>query len=560
MAPHPFIIAKATLLVLAVVLIIEYVIRRRQVRGEFVRNRQKQQQLSAYSAELKNLKKKLARKREIAEKLPQITKKMTEKLPPDAYPAIAVRSVMQFFHAEKVGYFAPAENSTDYTLVVGGGFPPDWLGKIRIHTDEGILGMALQKRMVVSRMDQHSSSGRRSSRPSLEEMGVAPDFVAPVFGISGTVGALVVAGCPFPLDEERVYVSMFADQLSIMLQNAALLDSNRSGTWVDHLTGVANRHYFLQRFESELRRTENYRQALALFMFDIDEFKKVNDTYGHLAGDVVIKKMAGIVKKSTRGSDLVGRFGGDEFMVLITSTTEEQAISFAENIREMISATDIGIPGAEDPVRITISGGLAMFPTHGKSTTDLFRTADDALYESKRQGRNRILIAASVGLDRGTANGTASDRKTPITTDIVSDSPTGGTSMDFRKLILWAVMVCLLASCAGKAVLRPPPPELDAVECRLVSKGEFVGVRFRVIGVETFKPEAMEAYLIDESTGEKFSVVRLQRIGRLAEFTVPGEKDLHNLLFRNREGKLKAGKRVTVVVGSARKEHLLLRK
>jgi len=119
-------------------------------------------------------------------------------------------------------------------------------------------------------------------------------------------------------------------------------------------------------------------------------------------------------------------------------------------------------------------------------------------------------------------------------------------------------MLCILASCAGKKELRPPPPELDVIQCRLVSKGEFVGLRFRVIGVETFDPGAMQAYLIDESTGEKFSVVRLQRIGRLAEFTVPGEKDVHNILFRNREGKLKLGTRITVVFGSIRKEHLQL--
>ena len=132
------------------------------------------------------------------------------------------------------------------------------------------------------------------------------------------------------------------------------------------------------------------------------------------------------------------------------------------------------------------------------------------------------------------------------------------------KRILWVVILCILASCAGKKELRtpppPPPPELDVVQCRLVSQGEFVGVRFRVIGVESFDPGATEAYLIDESTGEKFSVVRLQRIGRLAEFTVPGEKGLHNVLFRNREGKLKIGSRVTVVFGSLRKEHLQLQK
>jgi hypothetical protein len=130
------------------------------------------------------------------------------------------------------------------------------------------------------------------------------------------------------------------------------------------------------------------------------------------------------------------------------------------------------------------------------------------------------------------------------------------------KRILWVVMLCILASCAGKKELRPPPPalapELDVVQCRLMSNGEYVGVRLRMTGVEKFDPMAMEAYLVVESTGEKLPVVRLQRIGRLAEFTVPGEKGVHNILFRNREGKLKVGTRVTVVVGSARKEHLQL--
>jgi diguanylate cyclase (GGDEF)-like protein len=163
-------------------------------------------------------------------------------------------------------------------------------------------------------------------------------------------------------------------------------------------------------------------------MFDIDEFKKINDTHGHYAGDVVINKMAEIVKKNTRGYDLVGRYGGDEFMVLITSTTEKQAESFAGHLREMISTTDIAIPGTEVPVRITISGGLAMFPTHGQSTTELFRAADAALYESKRLGRNRILIATSVGLDGGIAKGNDADQETPISTDISAD--TGDTGSD----------------------------------------------------------------------------------------------------------------------------------
>jgi diguanylate cyclase (GGDEF)-like protein len=434
MDPYPFIVATATLLFLAAVLIVGYGSHRQALAKESGQNRMKHQQIAALSAELANLKKEFSRKSDIADQFPRITKKMTEKLSTDAYPAIAVRSVKDFFHAGKVGYFAPVEGSSDYTLVVGAGFPPDWPGKVRIHSDEGILGMALQKRVVVSRMDPLSSSGRRSSRPSLEDMDVAPDFVAPVFGVSGTVGVLVVAGCPFPLEEERIYVSMLTDLLSMALQNATHLDPSKDGKWVDQLTGVANRLYFQQRFESEIRRTENYRHALALFMFDIDELKKINDTHGHHAGDVVIKIMAEIVKKNTRGSDLVGRYGGDEFMVLITSTTEEQAVSFSENLREKISTTDIAIPGTEVPVRITISGGLAMFPTHGQSTSELFWAADDALYESKRQGRNRILTAASVGLDSGIAKSTDTDQETPISTDLSTDTGSDAVKYSLGEL------------------------------------------------------------------------------------------------------------------------------
>jgi len=434
MSPYSFNIAMGTLVLLTVILFVEYRSHGQASGRESSNNRLKHQQVAALSSELKHLKKEFYRKSEIADQFPRITKKMTEKLPADAYLAIAVRSVKDFFHAGKVGYFAPAENSSDYTLVVGTGFPPDWPGKVRVHPDEGILGMALQKRIVVSRTDPHSSSGRRSSRPALEDMGIAPDLVAPVFGVSDTLGALVIAGSPFPPEEERIYVSMLADLLSMALQNATLLDPSRDGKWVDRLTGAFNRDHFLQRFENEIRRTGNYRQAVALLMLDIDEFKKINDTHGHHAGDVVIKRMAEVVRKNIRGSDLVGRYGGDEFMVLITSTTEEQAESIAEHLRKKISTTDIAIPGTEVPVRITVSGGLAMFPAHGQSTTELFRAADDAMYDVKRQGRNRIRIAASVGLDRGIAKGTDAGQETPISKDIPADTGSDAGEFPLGKL------------------------------------------------------------------------------------------------------------------------------
>jgi hypothetical protein len=127
------------------------------------------------------------------------------------------------------------------------------------------------------------------------------------------------------------------------------------------------------------------------------------------------------------------------------------------------------------------------------------------------------------------------------------------------RIVPFVVALCLVVSCSGKKEsLRPPPTRVDVIEVRLAANREFVALRFRVIGGDRFDPEGAEIYLVDESTGERFSVVRLQRIGRMAEFRVPGEKDVHHVMFRNQEGKLRIGSRVTLVIGPERREHLLV--
>ena len=398
-----FVVATFVLLVVAIaVLAIQNARGRRAFAQEAERTKSKQQQNVELARKLKSAETELERKREITEQIPLITRKLTEKHPQGAFPAIAIRSAKEFFHAKQVGYFVPIEGSSDYTLEVGFGFSPDWPGKVRVSSDEGILEMAIKKKVVAAKIDPLSSSGRRSSRPSLEQSGVEPDFVAPVFGVSGIVGALVIAGCPFPLDEERKYVSMLVDIMSTAMQNATLVNTGTSSKSLDLLTGVSDRVFFLQRFESEIRRTENYRQPLALLMFDIDKFKNVNDSFGHSAGDVVLKKLAEIVQKNTRSSDLVGRYGGDEFtvlMVLMAPSTKDSVFTYANHLREKIASTGIMVPMKDTPIHLTISGGLAMCPEDGQSTTELLRAADSALYEAKRSGGNRILPAQSLALD-----------------------------------------------------------------------------------------------------------------------------------------------------------------
>ncbi len=399
MQSTPVVIAITALATIAFLLTLERFFRMRALARESEQSRQRRQQYGVLLEELNSLKKEVARKRDIAGQVPIIAKNLTEKLPQDVIPSIAVRAFKELFHATHVGFFAQVGNSPEFTLEVGVGFPLEWQGEIRLMPDEGILGIAFQRKAVVSRTEPCYSPGRRASGNSIERLGISPDFAAPVFGVHGITGVVVIAGCPFPVEEERKYVSMLADLFSIALQKSQLAYANKTAAWKDDLTGVAKRLHFLQRFEGEIRRTENYQQPFGLFMFDVDFFKTVNDTYGHAAGDIVIRKIAEMAMLNTRSSDLVGRYGGDEFMVLITSSTQEQAFQYCENLRKKIAGTDIRIPGVPEPIRLTISGGLAIFPTHGLSTVDLTHAADHALYEAKRRGRNQTVIAHRTELD-----------------------------------------------------------------------------------------------------------------------------------------------------------------
>jgi diguanylate cyclase (GGDEF)-like protein len=166
----------------------------------------------------------------------------------------------------------------------------------------------------------------------------------------------------------------------------------------DSLTKTFNRSafegYARHAIEQSLRRGDD----LSLLLFDIDHFKSINDTHGHQAGDVALRQMAKLANKCLRSQDIFGRYGGEEFAVLLPSTDPEGAYMVAERIRRSIEESEFHDEGTD--FRLTISGGVALLQHSGQQSTEkrlsaLFRAADEALYEAKRSGRNRTLLAAS---------------------------------------------------------------------------------------------------------------------------------------------------------------------
>jgi len=155
----------------------------------------------------------------------------------------------------------------------------------------------------------------------------------------------------------------------------------------DSLTGLSNRRILTQRLSEELLRAQRHSHSFTVLMLDVDHFKKYNDAYGHPAGDEVLKKVASILRNCTRAGDCTARYGGEEFAVLLSGKGGDTALQLAERIRERVAAEEF-VGG-----KVTISGGIAEFPHHGHTAEAVISSADEALYEAKREGRNRVVSA-----------------------------------------------------------------------------------------------------------------------------------------------------------------------
>lgn len=160
--------------------------------------------------------------------------------------------------------------------------------------------------------------------------------------------------------------------------------------FTDHLTGLKTRGYFEQQLELEIKRTERKGEGFCLLMLDIDHFKPLNDTYGHHAGDKVLRRVAHVLTKDMREVDTVARYGGEEFVIILPETTEAEAYAVAQRIRAAIESEHFNF-GAAHTEPITISIGVAVFGQDANTRKQLVQRADAALYVAKGQGRNKVV-------------------------------------------------------------------------------------------------------------------------------------------------------------------------
>jgi len=185
-----------------------------------------------------------------------------------------------------------------------------------------------------------------------------------------------------------------ADILATATQNASYVDRVRQLAYRDGLTGVFNRRYFDSRLVDEVTRAARYGGGVSVLMIDLDHFKKINDDFGHMLGDDVLRAVSAVFVRQLRKVDVVCRYGGEEFAVVLPATQGASATAVAEKLRRAVANTEF----AGVPYPVTVSVGVAEFPAHGIMRDDIIRAADTALYEAKASGRNQVCLASACSI------------------------------------------------------------------------------------------------------------------------------------------------------------------
>ena len=172
-------------------------------------------------------------------------------------------------------------------------------------------------------------------------------------------------------------------------EQTRLIEALKQESTHDQLTNVYNRRHGNVVLNSEVHRCQRNNNTLALAIVDLDHFKVINDNYGHLSGDIVLKSVVSVLSGSLRDTDIISRWGGEEFMILLPDTVLDEAKIWAERVRETVASEEITVSG-EQIVRVTICIGLAVFMNNDSSPEDIFKRADSALYKAKENGRNQV--------------------------------------------------------------------------------------------------------------------------------------------------------------------------
>jgi len=336
------------------------------------------------------------RRKEDINILNMVVTRLNEAREPDALYETIVDISVDLTDAER-GSLMLREDETPYlTIKAAKGINRRLLKEIKIRVGEGVAGKVFDEGEPLIVYDiERDERILLPKRPSYR----TGSFISiPLKIAGGTIGVLNISdkitGEIFS-EKDMDLISSFASYVSIALERSmyySLIGHLKELSITDSLTGLFNRRYFEERFFEELQRSVRYNLSFSLAMVDIDDFKLFNDTEGHLAGDRVLKSIANVTKENSRVIDIIARFGGEEFAIIMPRTGKDMAFLVAERMRRCVKEQLPRTWRAFPKKNITITAGVATFPADGMDMKELIRNADKALYRGKMEGKDKTIL------------------------------------------------------------------------------------------------------------------------------------------------------------------------
>jgi len=325
------------------------------------------------------------RRAEQLEAINAVARQTTAVLDLDELLTVVCRLLLEWFHIDHVAVLM-AEGEGLRVRAYEGRLTPTMAMGAQLAPGVGIAARALANGRSIIENDVNNVKGYV---PGFSE--TQSELCVPLIFFGEKLGVLALDSArknAFEIDDLQPLESV-ADICAAAIQNASYFDRMKQLAYIDGLTGIHNRRYFEMRFPEELERAARFQGRMSVIMVDIDNFKRLNDEFGHLLGDEVLRAVSGIFKQHLRKMDVVCRYGGEEFAMLVLETSGENALRIAEKLRQRIAGHHF--PGV--PRSVTISCGVADYPTHGITRDELVASADAALYQAKQAGRNRVCSA-----------------------------------------------------------------------------------------------------------------------------------------------------------------------
>ncbi|MGB8223541.1 MAG: diguanylate cyclase [Polyangiales bacterium] len=261
---------------------------------------------------------------------------------------------------------------------------------LRFRDNTSLTAMVVKNRHYLPYRGEFDSKQQVLFTKKAKLKGMESLLVLPLVAREEPIGTLIVAAkAPSAFATSvRDTLQALANQLAVAMANARAVRQLEEMATTDGLTGCLNKRAFLDELEQKLLAAQRFGRKLSVIVTDLDHFKAVNDTYGHAAGDRVLQELGRVLKRVKRETDVVARFGGEEFCVLCEETDASGALLLAERVREELESTEVITELG--PLKVTASLGVATFPDHASTAADLFVQGDKALYEAKHRGRNRV--------------------------------------------------------------------------------------------------------------------------------------------------------------------------